>query len=229
MPSHPMARTIYGAPRGGVMGFLLYIIFWFRSSPLIVGGAGAARVAWPLEVGKFGLDFFTSPYRFFIAICSAMLSGSLVERRLDYSTTCSTRVLFPLSGSWHLLDPLLWIVPDLQTPWTFSCFFFYACADAPPLTECLLSFMKVCLHLYEICLQFSPCIFRILVGAPGLTVLLKLACLRNQAVWDVYYLSFCDGITRLGCIIHALVEPHIEALERLVGIEGLPQLLVVYR
>ena len=40
------------------------------------------------------LRFLILPFRFFIAVCSATLSASLVERQLAYRGTCSTIVAF---------------------------------------------------------------------------------------------------------------------------------------
>ena len=41
-------------------------------------------------------------------------------------------------------------------------------------------------------------------------------------------LSFTNGLACLCCIIYALIEPHIEALERLIGVEQLSQLDVFF-
>ena len=42
-------------------------------------------------------------------------------------------------------------------------------------------------------------------------------------------LAFHDRLAPQGSVLYALVELHIEALERLVGVEGFPQLLVFFR
>ena len=45
---------------------------------------------WPylLRLVTSVLRFLTSTWRFFMGVCSAMLSASLVERQLVYSATC---------------------------------------------------------------------------------------------------------------------------------------------
>ena len=87
--------------------------------------------------------------------------------------------------------------------------------------------MQVCLCLNEMYLEFSPGIFRLQLGAPGPAVFLKLAGLCNEDLCHAYDLSFCDGISRRGCIIYACVEPRIEDLEWIFRVEGFPHLLVV--
>ena len=58
--------------------------------------AAPAPPEWPnfMRMHILDLRFLSPPWRFLMALCSAMLSGSLAERRLAYKTTCSVRVLF---------------------------------------------------------------------------------------------------------------------------------------
>ena len=56
---------------------------------------------------------------------------------------------------------------------------------------------------------------------------MELPRFRNKAVGDAENLTLCDWLARRGCIIYALVQPRIEALEGLVGVLGFPGLLVV--
>ena len=56
---------------------------------------------------------------------------------------------------------------------------------------------------------------------------LKLTCLRDEDVCYAHDLSFCNGLACRGCVFNALIEPRIETLEWLVGVEGLPQLGVI--
>ena len=46
---------------------------------------------------------------------------------------------------------------------------------------------------------------------------------------DLHDLFLRDGITSCGYIVDALIEPHIEAFEKLVGVELLPQIYLVRR
>ena len=105
----------------------------------------------------------------------------------------------------------------------------YTCADVPPLEGCLLLFVQVCLGLYETCLKFSPDLFRIRLVLPDLAVFLKMDCLCNKAIFYAHEVSFCDGITCRGSVVYALVEPCIEALNRLVRVESFPQIHVICR
>ena len=81
--------------------------------------------------------------------------------------------------------------------------------------------------LNEMRLEFCPGILLIRLGIPGLVVLLKLTCFRNKAICNVHNLYFRDRIACRGCVVNALVEPCIEDLGRLVGVERSPQLGVV--
>ena len=53
---------------------------------------------WPdlLVMETSDLSLLTSPWRFFVAVYSTMVSAYLVERQLEYSATCSFRLLFAI-------------------------------------------------------------------------------------------------------------------------------------
>ena len=89
--------------------------------------------------------------------------------------------------------------------------------------------MQVWLRLDEMCLEFIPVILRLQFYAPDLAVFLKLACLRDEAICDAHDLNFSDRLVWYGYLVYALVDPRIEALERLIGADGLPNILVICR
>ena len=99
---------------------------------------------------------------------------------------------------------------------------FYACNSAPPLVGGFLLFAQVCLRLDEMCLVFSPGLFRLQFFLPISAVLLKLSCIRDDAVCYANDLSLRDGIARSSWVVYALVEPCIDALEQLVGVGLVP-------
>ena len=83
---------------------VLHQIGWWACPSLFHFGSGFPLLCWfsmaPPEwpylfrVSTSSLRFFTSPYRFFIAVCSALLSASLVERQLVYSATFYVSMIF---------------------------------------------------------------------------------------------------------------------------------------
>ena len=97
----------------------------------------------------------------------------------------------------------------------------------PPLAGGLLAFLQVGLHFDEMCLEFSPGIFLLQLGSPGLAVFLELPRFRGKAVGDEDDLPLCDGLTRHGCVIDALIHPRVEAFKWLIAIEGLLEFPVV--
>ena len=58
--------------------------------------AAAAPSQWLdfLRLATSAFIFLIYPWRFLMVVCSAMLSASLVDKQLEYSATCSFRVLF---------------------------------------------------------------------------------------------------------------------------------------
>ena len=89
--------------------------------------------------------------------------------------------------------------------------------------------MQVCLCLYETSLEVHPGLVVLQLGPQGLAVFLELPRFYDEAVWDSKALYFGDGIACRCPVINALVESRIETLERLVGVEWLPQIGVVHR
>ena len=69
----------------------------------------------------------------------------------------------------------------------------------------MLLFAQVGLRLDEVCLELSPGLFRLQVGAPDSALFLEIPCLCVQAVGNVDELSLCDGIACRGCVINTLV------------------------
>ena len=63
----------------------------------------------------------------------------------------------------------------------------------------------------------------------GPAVFLELSCLRNKAICNAFNLSFSARLARHSCVINALVEPRVEDLKLLIGVEGLLHILVVGR
>ena len=90
-------------------------------------------------------------------------------------------------------------------------------------------FAQVCLRLYEMRLELCIDIFLIQISPPGLAVLSELPHFCNKDICYSHNLSFRDGPACRDCVVNALVDHHIEALERLVRVELLPQLGVVCR
>ena len=97
----------------------------------------------------------------------------------------------------------------------------------PPLTGCLMVFSQVGLRFDKMCLEFSPGLFLLQLGLPGLAVFLEFLHFRNKAVGNSDDLPFCYRISRRGRIIDALVQPRVEDFDGLVGILGFPELPVV--
>ena len=62
---------------------------------------------------------------------------------------------------------------------------------------------------------------------PGSAFFLELPRFRDEVVGDADNLPLCDRLARRGRVIDALVQPHVEDFEGLVGIVGLPELPVV--
>ena len=79
----------------------------------------------------------------------------------------------------------------------------------------------------EVCLECCPGILRLGLGLPGLAVFPEFPCFSNDAVGDADDFPLCDWLSIQGRIIHALVQPRVEALYGLVGILGFSELLVV--
>ena len=78
-------------------------------------------------------------------------------------------------------------------------------------------------------LEQHPGIFLLQLGAPGSSVFLKFPRFYDKAIGDADNLSLCDGLSRHGCVVNALVQTRVEAFEPFVGIVGLPELPVVLR
>ena len=91
----------------------------------------------------------------------------------------------------------------------------------------MLSFPQVGLRFDEVCLERCPGLLWIQLGSTGLESFLELPIFRDKDVGDADNLPFCDWLARRGRIIHALVQPRVEALDGLVGIVGFPEILVV--
>ena len=93
-----------------------------------------------------------------MAVSSAMLSTSLVERLLVCSTTCSLRVLFAVvrlvTAAQSSTVACARLANATKIPWRFlrrGC--------GAPLTGGFLAFLQVGLHFDEMLLEFSPGIF----------------------------------------------------------------------
>ena len=64
----------------------------------------------------------------------------------------------------------------------------------------------------------------LLLGPPGSAVLLKLPRFCNEAICDLKNLSFGGGLACRCLLTYALIDPHIEALNRLLSVECFSQL-----
>ena len=69
----------------------------------------------------------------------------------------------------------------------------------------------------------------VILCATGLTFLLKISCFCDEAVCDAHDLSFHDELTCRSFLVDAIVEPRIETIERLFGVEKFPHISVVLR
>ena len=67
------------------------------------------------------------------------------------------------------------------------------------------------------------------LGPPGVTGLLELSYLRDEAISDLDNLAFHDRLTHRSGVVDALVEPFVEALEWLFGILGFPEFEFICR
>ena len=90
------------------------------------------------------------------------------------------------------------------------------------LTGRLLLFLQVDLHFDEVCLERSPGPFLLQLGFPGLVVFLELPRFRKEAAGNADDFSFHDGFDGRGCLVNALFQSCVKALEGIVSIIGLP-------
>ena len=77
----------------------------------------------------------------------------------------------------------------------------------------LLEFLQIGLRFNGICLKFSPGIFVLRLGLPGLAVFLELPRFRNKAIGDADDLPFFDRLSRRCHIINTLIQPRLEAFK----------------
>ena len=146
-----------------------------------------------------------------------------------YSTTCSVRVMFDVSGLMTAAQSSTVAFATLKNAMIISTELFVAPALLyPPWWEVCCSF-----HRYDCasmnCAWIFPGLFRIRLGVSGPAVFLEMSCLRNKAICNAFNLSFSARLARHSCVINALVEPRVEDLKRLIGVEGLLHILVVGR
>ena len=93
----------------------------------------------------------------------------------------------------------------------------------------LLAFAQVYLRLDEVCLEINPVFVVLLLGTPGSAVFLELPCFYNKAVGNLDKMYFSDELAHCCSVVNTLIEPYIEALERLVGVLWLSEFGVVSR
>ena len=139
-----MAPTLYGAPPGGVVVLSLSIQLWFRYSYVLVGGARAVKVACPLEVGDFGLEFCYLPL-YVLRRCFQRHGVRLLGREavgVQLHLLCEGSILRRQvgDGSAILRRGFYKIV---KFHGHFHGVVHYACADVPPLLVGLLPFAQV--------------------------------------------------------------------------------------
>ena len=69
--------------------------------------------------------------------------------------------------------------------------------------------------------------FQLQPGLPDSSVFLKILCFRNKAVGNKDDLTLCTWFARCSSVVNTLFQPRVEALDGLIGIVGLSQLLIV--
>ena len=161
-----------------------------------------------------------------MAVCSAMLSLSLVERRLMYSATCFVRCCLLSSvveGNGILCCGLCQIVKCHGHYHGVVC----GAGVVISLKEGLMTFLQVSLRFNEIYLERCPGLFLIRFGLPGLSVLLEFPRFRDEVVVNADDFHFCDRLDRRGRVIDALVQIYVEAFEGLFRIVVFPELPLI--